>query len=149
MILSLIISSILLISTSFAYLQEQIFKETELKEDEILISVYQDTGSCLKCYTLPMGEIKKLSEHKKYGQRLKIVAFVHCNRKKEMKSFIDKYKWPYLTMLDKGSVKNTLGLSMHSAITVWTKKDGIILNILEADVVGSSVKIIKTLDEME
>ena len=103
-------------------------KEVILNKKEYIVAIYQDIGSCTKCYNAPMNYIDKLNK-KMQDVEIKYLAFVSCKRKKELKLFIERYRWADAAMVDKGDVKQKLGLPANSQITVFNDKYEIIVNI--------------------
>ena len=104
---------------------------TEMKGGEYVIALYQSAGSCIKCYYQPMGIVEAVMKKLKHKENIKILAFVSCNRKKEMKVFKKQFDWKHYMLIDKGNIRKDLGIHIQSAITVFNDRGEIILNIID------------------
>lgn len=110
--------------------KDELKEATNLEKDEILLAIFQDIGSCIKCYEAPLNYLNIiLTKNKKI--KIKVLAFVLCKRKKELNLFIQRYNWKDFTMVDKGDVKQKLGLPQNSQITVFNDNYEIIINITD------------------
>lgn len=108
----------------------EVKSEVVLDSNEYIIAIYQDIGSCTKCYNAPMNYIEKLN-HKLQNVEFKFLAFVSCLRKKELKLFVERFHWTGNCLIDKGDVKQKLGIPQNSQITVFNDKYEIIINITD------------------
>ena len=106
---------------------ENLKKRTLLENDEKLIIIFHDLGSCTKCFLARMSKIKcALKEIKKKDMsgniRLKYLALVYCSREIELNIFKDNYDWRGYMGVDRGEARFKLGLKTNVKIAVFNSK---------------------------
>jgi len=107
---------------------QRIIDEVKLKYEEKVIIIYQNISGCLKCMATPMNIIYQ-SIKKSKNKKIKLIALVYCRRDIELTLFKRNYNWEdYLLRVDH-NVKDDLGVSESSIISVMNSYGEIILNI--------------------
>ena len=120
---------------------ENVKQETKLQDDEYVIAVYQSAQACVKCYFQPMEIIDEVMKGLKETDKIKILAFVLCRRKKEMKVFKKHYDWKHYMVMDNKNVRRQIGIDLSSAITVFNSSGDIIFNITDKQFDGAKQKL--------
>ena len=93
-------------------------KEVNLQKDEQLVVIYQDIGSCVKCYLHPMqivGNLKKKGKIKKF----KLLALVKCDRDIELEIYKEQHKWKYYMYRDDGDAYKRLKAKKNTYVSVF------------------------------
>jgi hypothetical protein len=95
----------------------QLKKSTNLKKGEQLVIVYQDIGSCIKCYLEPMQKIESLAKTGKI-KNYKIIALVRCKRNIELNIFKNQFNWKNYLLMDDGNSRKKLGSKEYAKVIV-------------------------------
>lgn len=90
---------------------------TNLHNDEQLVIIYQNIGSCVKCYINPMQKIENLEKTGKI-KNFKIIALVRCTREIELNIFKNQYDWKNYLFMDDGNSRKNLGANKKSTVLV-------------------------------
>ena len=95
----------------------------QMKQGEKVIVIFQQIGSCKKCYYIPTYAIncafeKCKYQNGKYPGNVKVIAAVDCSREKELKLFTDQYSWKDYILRDNGKIKSELGLRTECYLAV-------------------------------
>ncbi len=93
-------------------------KNVDLKRNEQLIIIYQDIGSCVKCYLQPMDQIAKLAKDGKI-KNFKLLALVRCDRDLELNIYKKQHNWTNYLYRDDGNGRKRLGASEITYLTVF------------------------------
>jgi|GEM_PF-3062020 len=80
------------------------------------------------------------------NKNIKLLAFVQCNRKKELKVFKKNYDWKNYMIMDNKNIRRQIGIDVQSAITVINPKGEILLNITDKEFDGADKKLYKVLN---
>jgi hypothetical protein len=128
---------------------DTILSKYPLKDKEILAIVFIENGSCSKCVISP--ELVLDSAFKKTGINFVIVAYVGCNRAKEIYSFKRNYDWKYFIEPDiKRKTRKLLGCEAFTELCLINSNGEI---IAECSVYDSYQKmlgiILSALDKLE
>ena len=136
----------LLISINTSIFSE-IKKETDVKDSEIIIVIYQSAGACVKCYFQPMEIIQNVMKNLHNKDKIKMLAFVQCQRKKELSVFKKLYDWKYNMLMDNNNIREKMGIDLNSAITVFNSEGKIIFNITDKEFAGADKKLYDVLSK--
>lgn len=96
-------------------------KVVNLQEDEQLIVMYQDIGSCVKCYLRPMQIIENLQK-KGVVKKFKLLALVKCDRDIELKIYKRQHSWKYFMYRDDGDGYKRLNAKKRTSISIFNYK---------------------------
>jgi hypothetical protein len=122
---------------SFLFSADQSFVDSVLKkynvaENEVLLIFFLDIGSCMKCYMLPKNIVNKLE--KQTDKKIITIAYVACNREKEIKNFAVRIGWHYFTEPDIERVsRNKFGGSESTSFLIINSKGEVIIDIQDTD----------------
>jgi hypothetical protein len=117
--------------------------------NEALILVFLDYGSCVKCYNYPTELIEQTKE--KGINNFKLIAFVYCNRAKEVKDFGKKVNWKYNFEPDiNDASREKLGCDYENDMFIMNNKGEIIEKISYKDGTDNNLeKISKALIKLK
>lgn len=90
---------------------------TNLQNGEQLVVIYQDIGSCIKCYINPMQKIENLEKKGKI-KNFRIIALVRCTREIELNIFKNQYDWKNYLFMDDGNSRKNLGANKNAKVLV-------------------------------
>ncbi|MEI6089358.1 MAG: hypothetical protein WCR42_02805 [bacterium] len=91
--------------------------KADLQKDEQLVVIYQDIGSCIKCYLEPLAKVSNLAKEGKL-KKYKIIALVRCDRAIELNVFKKQTDWKYYMYRDDGKSRKQLGANDNCKIVV-------------------------------
>lgn len=120
--------------------------DKDFAEDELIIATFQDFGTCAKCYISPAAEIEKMEHY--IPKDVRIIAFVKCKRKVELKEYTKYTAWRYEVMMDKNDLKSQLGLDIMTALVLMNGQGKIIKKYSYDDIGNSSKEITKYLNDL-
>jgi hypothetical protein len=93
-------------------------KNVSLKENEQLVVIYQDIGSCVKCYLQPMDQIAKLAKEGRI-KNFKLLALVRCDRDLELSIYKKQHDWKYYMYRDDGKGHKRLNAKETTFLSVF------------------------------
>jgi hypothetical protein len=118
-----IILIILLLFSLYSYSADKTYYNklkvvVKLKKDEQLVVIFQDIGSCSKCYIIPMEQLSKLRRDGTI-KKFKLLALVFCDRDIELNIYKKQHNWKYFLYRDDGNARKHLGVKETIIMSVY------------------------------
>lgn len=98
--------------------------EDKFEPDQVIVATFQNFTNCSKCYMQVDNQLDKISSS--LLNKAKVVAFVECNRKRELEVYRKVTGWKYDMEIDRDDLKSELGLNFKTLL-VLMKGDGTII----------------------
>tara|TARA_B100000609_G_C17005992_1_gene326154 strand:- start:235 stop:675 length:441 start_codon:yes stop_codon:yes gene_type:complete len=94
-----------------------LLQKLDMKEGEILVVVYYQPATCVKCYLEPQNYLDFINRYTD-SNRVKIVGMIRCDRDIEMKVFKREINWEYAMHRDNGKARHSLNAPSDAIISL-------------------------------